>query len=96
MFIAPDGANKRFELSDTQINFKITANSTNSSSGALCINGGVSISCTADSENGSNGGALTVAGGVAIGKNVEIAQSLIVGESSSNDSAIIVRYTGQD
>lgn len=96
VFIAPDGVNKRFELSDTQINFKITANSTNSSSGALCINGGVSISCTADSENGSNGGALTVAGGVAIGKNVEIAQSLIVGESSSNDSAIIVRYTGQD
>ena len=96
MFIAPDGVNKRFELSDTGINFNMTANSTNSTSGALHINGGVSISCTTDSETGSKGGALTVAGGLAVGKNVQIAKRLTVGESNSNTTALIVRYTGQD
>ena len=53
-YISPDGNSKRFDLYDNQLLINITTESTNASSGALVISGGVSIDCS--------GGALTVAG----------------------------------
>jgi hypothetical protein len=94
--IAPDGVNKRLELSDTAIHFNITKNSTNSTNGALWIKGGISISSTEDVSNASNGGAMTIAGGVAVGKNVSVAKQIIVGETNSNNPGLTVRYTDQD
>jgi hypothetical protein len=94
--IAPDGANVRFRLTDTNLHINVTSTSSSSTTGGLIINGGISIACTQDTLNASNGGSLTVAGGVAIGKNVEIAQSLTLGESNSNNSGLNIRYTGKD
>lgn len=53
-YISPDGNSKRFDLYDNRLLINITTASTNASSGALVISGGLSIDCT--------GGALTVAG----------------------------------
>jgi len=71
-YISPDGVNKRLDLSDTSLQINITNPSTNSSSGALYVSGGISIGSTTNVSDGSNGGALTVAGGVSIGKNMNI------------------------
>jgi len=94
--IAPDGTNTRFTLTDTYLHINVTASSSSSSIGGLIINGGISIACTEDTSNASNGGSLTVAGGVAIGKNVEIAQSVTLGESYSNNAGLNIRYTGKN
>lgn len=72
-YISPDGVNKRFNLNDDSLQINITTSSTNSSSGALCVVGGVSINSTVNTTDTSNGGALTVAGGVSIAKNINIA-----------------------
>ena len=71
-YISPDGVNKRLELNDTSLQINITNPSTDSSSGALYVSGGVSIGSTINVSNGSNGGALTVAGGVAIGQDLNV------------------------
>jgi hypothetical protein len=94
--IAPDGVNKRFELTDTLLKINITNPSTNSTTAAVWINGGTSISSTIDSTNESNGGALTVAGGVAITKTLNIGKRVILGETNSNTSGMTIRYTGKD
>jgi hypothetical protein len=94
--VAPDGVNKRFELTDTLLKINITNSSTNSTSGAVWINGGVSISSTTDSTNESNGGALTVAGGVAITKTLNVGKRVVLGEQNSNTSGMTIRYTGRD
>ena len=95
-YVAPDGVNKRFELTDTQLQINVTQVSSSSTDGALVINGGISISCTTDSSNGSNGGALTVAGGVSIGKTLNVVKNVVIGESDSNNNALKIRYTGVD
>lgn len=95
-YISPDGVNKRLELSDTSLQINITNNSTNSSSGALYVSGGISIGSTTNVSNGSNGGALTVAGGVAIGKDlnvvgtIETLNGIIVNKLTLNNSSINV------
>jgi len=53
-YISPDGNFKRFDLYDNRLLINITTESTNASSGALVVSGGISIDCT--------GGALTVDG----------------------------------
>jgi hypothetical protein len=92
-YISPDGINKRLDLNDTNLNINITTFSNNSTFGALTINGGVSISCSKNSENSTNGGALTIAGGLAVGSDAYISQSLIVGESYNEEAGLIVKYT---
>ena len=93
-YISPDGMSKRLELFDTKLNIHITTHSTNASSGALIIDGGVSINATEDSINSSNGGSLTVGGGIAVGGNTFLSKKLTVGELYTNQYGILVRYTG--
>jgi hypothetical protein len=95
-WISPDGVNKRFYLSDTQLNINITTNSINSSTGSLTVLGGIGINSTENSSNVSNGGALTVAGGVAIGKDLHISNTVYVGTNYSNNTGLKIRYTGID
>ena len=71
-YISPDGVNKRLELSDTSLQINISNPSTNSSTGALFVSGGISIGSTTNVSDSSNGGALTVAGGVSIAKNINV------------------------
>jgi hypothetical protein len=92
--MSPDGINKSFELTDTSLNLNITTGSTNSTTGALCVKGGVSINCTNTSSDSSNGGALTVAGGAAIAKDMDVGETLAVGKEYSDTPGITVRYTG--
>ena len=89
-YISPDGISKRFDLYDTYLNINVTTISTNSSTGGLIINGGISINSTANAINSSNGGALTVAGGIAIGGDSYLSNSLIIGKS------LVIKYTGND
>lgn len=56
----------------TGVSILSTYDSVNSSTGSLCVVGGVSIQTNTNSVNVSNGGSLTVAGGVSIGKDVHI------------------------
>ena len=93
-YISPDGISKRFELYDTTLAIHITTHSKNATTGALIIDGGISINATEDSINSSNGGAFTVAGGVAVGGNTFLSKKLTVGELYTNQYGILVRYTG--
>jgi hypothetical protein len=93
-YISPDGISKRFELFDTTLGIHITTHSKNATTGALIIDGGISINATEDSINSSNGGALTVAGGVAVGGNTFLSKKLTVGELYTDEYGILVRYTG--
>jgi hypothetical protein len=93
-WISPDGMNKRFYLSDTELNINITTNSTNSSTGSLTVLGGIGINSTETASDGSNGGALTVAGGVAIGKDLNVSNTIYAGQNHSNNTGLKIRYTG--
>lgn len=93
-YISPDGISKRFDLYDTNLNINITKNSTNASSGAVVINGGLSVNCNTNSVNSSNGGAFTVSGGMSIGGDANLSKSLTLGELYSNNTGILIRYTG--
>jgi hypothetical protein len=95
-YISPDGTNRRFELTDTNLTINITTVSTSSTSGALTVIGGVGINSTENITDGSNGGALTVAGGVSIGKNLNVSNQVFLGETNSSNSGLIIRYTGID
>lgn len=94
-YISPDGISKRFDLYDTTLKINITTNSINSSTGAVVINGGVSINCSTSSVNSINGGALTVNGGMSIAGDSYISKSLILGESHLNTDGILIKYTGR-
>lgn len=93
-YISPDGMSKRLELFDTTLNIHITTHSTNATTGALVIDGGISINATEDAINSSNGGALTISGGVAVGGNTFLSKKLTVGELYTNQYGILIRYTG--
>lgn len=109
-YISPDGVNKRLDLNDTSLQINITNPSTNSSSGALCVSGGISIGSTTNVSDGSNGGALTVAGGVSVAKNmnvvgtIETSNGIIINncnnqltlKNSLNVSSSSVNVTGDD
>jgi hypothetical protein len=92
-YISPDGINTRFDLHDTNLNINITTDSSNSTTGAITVTGGISISCSTNSENSTNGGALTVAGGLAIGLDAYISNTLTVGESYNGETGILIKYT---
>lgn len=94
VYISPDGVNKRFDLRDTRLNVDITSESTNASTGAVVVSGGISITSTVNSTNSSNGGSLTVGGGVAIGGDTYLSKSLTLGTPYSDHLGILVRYTG--
>ena len=85
-YISPDGVNKSFDLTDTNLKINITTVSTSSTGGALTVVGGVGIKCTENVTDGSNGGALTVAGGVAIGKDLNVSGQVFLGSPNSNNS----------
>lgn len=85
-YISPDGVNRRFDLYDSKLYINITTSSLNSSTGALCIEGGISINTTENVTNSSNGGAFTVAGGVGIGKNLRVGGNTIISESLTTGS----------
>jgi len=93
-YLALDGTNKRFDLYDTYLQMNLTASSTNSSTGAFIINGGISINNTTNVINSSNGGALTIAGGLAVGGDTNFSKTLIIGQLYQNTSGLTVRYTG--
>lgn len=88
-YLSPDGVNKRFHIKDSRVSINITATSVNASTGALLINGGISISCSESSQNAYNGGALTVAGGVSVGENINVAKSI-------NTGSLNINYIGFD
>lgn len=72
----PDGANTRLSIKDTFININITTDSTNNSTGALVVNGGVSIISTTNSSSPTQGGSLTVAGGVSVGGKMYVGEGI--------------------
>jgi hypothetical protein len=92
-YVSPDGINKRFDLYDTTLNINITTDSINSTSGALTIKGGISISCSTNSQNSTNGGALTIAGGLAVGLDAYISNTLTIGESYNGETGVLIKYT---
>jgi hypothetical protein len=87
-YISPDGINTALTINNTSGILNITTSSTNSSTGAFVINGGLSINTTADVSNASSGGAVTIAGGVSIGGNTNMAKGLTVGDQ------VTIRYNG--
>lgn len=93
-YVSPDGINKRLDLYDTLLNINITTNSNNATTGALLLNGGMSINSTFDAINSSSGGALTIGGGLAVGGNSFLSKGLSVGQLNSNSFGLFVRYTG--
>jgi hypothetical protein len=88
-YISPDGINRRFDLYDSKLYINITTSSLNSSTGALCVEGGISINTTENVTDSLNGGALTVAGGVGIGKNLRVNGNTIISESLTTGSLAV-------
>ena len=79
-----DSGNNIFLVdSETGIYSKNTTESTNSSTGALLLYGGLSINKTSNSSSITQGGALTIAGGASFAKDVHIGGNLTVYGSQS-------------
>lgn len=88
-YISPDGVNRRFDLYDSTLNINITKSSLNSSTGALCVIGGISIDTTENVTHSSAGGALTVAGGVGIGRDLRVGGNAVITESLTTGSFVV-------
>lgn len=69
---------------DQSVYFKTTKVSTNSSTGGLVINGGISINNTSLASSLTKGGALTVNGGASFNGNMYIASTLNINSSSAS------------
>jgi hypothetical protein len=63
--------------------FDETTTSTNSSTGAVRLSGGLGISNTTDATSATNGGTITTAGGLAVARRAFIGTDLSVGGNSS-------------
>jgi hypothetical protein len=61
-----------------------TANSINSSTGSLIVNGGISIKCSTDATSFTSGGGLTISGGASINKKLFVGDNLTIGKNISN------------
>ena len=68
-----------------------TTTSSSSSVGALVVSGGISIDNSTNSSNSAIGGAFTVKGGGAIGKDLYIGNTLIVGDTNFTGTQILDR-----
>lgn len=95
-YLSPDGVNRRFNVTDTESSFSYTKASTNSSTGAVVVQGGLSIGSTQSASSVTQGGSLTIAGGIAIGQNVIIDKQVILGEQTSGTYGVNIRYTNKD
>jgi hypothetical protein len=83
IYFAPDGSNNRLDLTDTRLTLNITQPSTNTSNGALVINGGISVNCSNNATNFSSGGALSIAGGTCVLGDVYLNKQLNVKETTT-------------
>ena len=84
--------NGTLNCNDT-VTFTSTIESINSTTAALVLTGGISISCTQESDALTRGGALTIAGGASVAKNMVIggiAQFLDSTPSTSAQEAAVV------
>ena len=72
---------QRVKFKGEQLTVPYTASSTNISSGAIVVEGGISIKNSTQSTSVTSGGALTIAGGASIKKNVNIGGILNVNEN---------------
>lgn len=72
----------------TKISVLNTTDSTSRTSGALVVNGGLSIVSTTNVTSSTSGGALTVGGGAGIAKDLKVGGSLTVDGTVSFSSAI--------
>ena len=79
-------------LTDQSVYLKTTKVSTNSSTGGLVINGGISINSTSIATSLSQGGALTVNGGASFNGNMYIGSTLNINSSSASQ----ITLTSQD
>ena len=70
------------------VNIFTTQTTTNETSGALVISGGLGISCTENSVNISNGGSLTIAGGASIKKDTFVGGNLTIYGNLNANGAI--------
>ena len=71
--------NKKMDINKNGIvTIQSTKSSSNSSTGSLIVNGGISISCSTNALNSTSGGGLTVNGGGSIEKDLYIGGSVYV------------------
>ena len=75
------------------INFTNSNSSSSSSSGALVLQGGVSINCSTNSSSITNGGSLTTSGGAAINKDLYIGGNTHITGSNTVTGASILSQT---
>jgi hypothetical protein len=73
---APNGVNKQVEITNTYVKMSSVLPSSNWSTGALVMNGGLSINTSVDSESVSSGGALSIAGGASINKKLFVGSGI--------------------
>lgn len=71
-----------------------TVVSTNASSGALVVTGGIGIRSTADATSNTVGGSLTTLGGVAIAKNLFVGGTFTVNGTQISKGLNTVTFTG--
>ena len=71
--------NERMNIDDSgKVTILTTLTSSSSTSGAFCVNGGISVATTEDASSLTQGGSLTVAGGASIAKSLYIGGNLVI------------------
>lgn len=79
-----DGINTGVELTDTFLKLNVSTNSTNSTTAALVVVGGISIGSTNESTSITSGGGITNLGGLSVLRNVNVGGGI----SSLNSNTI--------
>lgn len=79
---------------DQSVYFKTTKVSTNSSTGGLVINGGISINSSSLATSLSQGSALTVSGGASFGGNMYIGTTLNINASAGSNTKMFNSSSG--
>lgn len=92
--ISLDGINKHFILNNTSLTLAHTSESSSITSGAMIVNGGISIRCTSDASSVTCGGSLTIGGGCSIFNDVYIGDSIYISGGSLYTNEINSDQTG--
>ena len=87
-YVSDTFVDRPFEIHNLSgvVYFNNTVDSISKDTGAVVVNGGVSINVTTEATSSENGGALTVGGGVAIAKNLQVGGDIkLLASTPSND-----------
>lgn len=93
--MSPDGVYNNFILTNSKLTISTTADSINSTTGAMVVSGGISIDVGTNSASVTAGGSLTVRGGGSFSRTLYVGNGIVSADTNTLGSIITTTVLGQ-